>query len=86
MRWLINKDGKFTGETWDDGVYEPVVYPSRNGLPSGPGPGPGDEGFTVALINAELAKRSTDGGVYTADFAGVSGPPNTATEGEDAQS
>ena len=51
MRWSINENGVNSGESFDDGILEPAIYEG------GPGPGPGEEGFTRAGIDAELARR-----------------------------
>ncbi|WP_026793138.1 hypothetical protein [Pleomorphomonas oryzae] len=71
MRWLINKDGVNTGESYDDGIIEPMV--------DGHGPGPGDDGFTRDGIDAELKRRNdaNDGHTYTADYQDVTWPPPT---------
>lgn len=75
MRWLVNKNGEFTGETRDDEICYPATEDGR-------GLGPGEEGFTTDLIGAELARRATEesGINYTADFAGVSWVPATSAE------
>lgn len=75
MRWLVNKNGEFTGETWDDEMCYPATEDGR-------GVGPGEEGFTIDLIGAELARRAAEKPDvnYTADFAGVSWAPATSAE------
>lgn len=65
MRWSINIHGKYTGDSYDDGICAPQSYES------GPGPGPGDDGFSRDLIDARLAQL---GEGYTADYMGQSWP------------
>lgn len=70
MRWFINKNGVNTGEVFDDRVIEPPIFEN------GPGPGPGEEGFTREHIDAELQRRSDDDedADFTADYFGRSWP------------
>lgn len=78
MRWLMNKDGEYTGEVWDDGVCTPCPEGTDHG------PGPGDEWFTCDLVDAELARRNAEDPehVYTADWMGFSWPPAPPEGGE----
>lgn len=74
MRWWLNKDGENTGINFDDGTVTPET--------DGHGPGPGEEGFTRELVEAECARRrASEGGIWTADYCDVTWIPVAAPEG-----